>query len=156
VAKTKDAIDACAEAKFPSVIGFIGMKWVKPTDPASGEISRDDAFKNCTAGLKEVIGHAEKKGVTLCIEHLNSRDSSDRMRGHPGSQGDDLEWVVKLFLSFASPRLKVLFDFYHVQIMHGDLIRRIGECKDVIGHIHTAGNPGRGELDEAQEINYAA
>jgi hydroxypyruvate isomerase len=50
----------------------------------------------------------------------------------------------------------VLFDIYHVQIMHGDLIRRIEQCKDVIGHVHTAGNPGRGELDEAQEINYAA
>ena len=156
VEKTKLAIDACAEAGFPTVIGFIGMKWVKPKDPKSGEISLDDAWKNCIVGIKEVIGHAEKKNVNLCIEHLNSRDGSDPMKGHPGYQGDDLDWVTKLLRSVGSPRLKLLFDIYHVQIMHGDLIRRLDECKDVIGHIHTAGNPGRGELDEAQEIHYPA
>ena len=112
--------------------------------------------QNCITGIKEVIGHAEKKGVTLCIEHLNSRDGSDPMKGHPGYQGDDLDWVVKLIRGIGSPRLKVLFDIYHVQIMHGDLIRRIEQCKDVIGHIHTAGVPGRGELDDNQELNYPA
>ena len=156
VEKTKQSLDACAAAGFPSVIGFVGMKWVKPNDPRSGEIPLDEAYKNCLVGIKEVIGHAEKQKVTLCIEHLNSRDGSDPMRGHPGYQGDDLDWVVKLVREVGSPRLKVLFDIYHVQIMHGDLIRRIEECKDVIGHIHTAGNPGRGELDEAQEIHYPA
>jgi hydroxypyruvate isomerase len=103
-----------------------------------------------------VVGHAEKAGITLCLEHLNSRDGSDPMRGHPGYQGDDLDWVVSIIRKVGSPRLKLLFDIYHVQIMHGDVIRRIEENKDVIGHIHTAGNPGRGELDEAQEIQYAA
>jgi hydroxypyruvate isomerase len=156
VAKTKAAIDASAEAKVPSVIGFIGMKWNKPDDDKSGAISTDDAFKNCVEGLKLVVGHAEKAGINLCIEHLNSRDGSDPMRGHPGYQGDDLDWVVSIIKKVGSPRLKLLFDIYHVQIMHGDLLRRIDENKDVIGHIHTAGNPGRGELDETQEIHYPA
>jgi hydroxypyruvate isomerase len=156
VTKTKATIDACAEAKFPSVIGFIGMKWVKPNDPKSGEITRDDAFKNSVEGLKLVAGAAEKAGVTLCVEHLNSRDGSDPMRGHPGYQGDDLDWVMSILKRVGSPRVKLLFDIYHVQIMHGDLIRRLDECKDFLGHIHTAGVPGRGELDESQEIHYPA
>jgi hydroxypyruvate isomerase len=156
VTKTKAAIAATAAAKFPSVIGFIGMKWNKPKDPTSGEISLDDAFKNCVEGIKLVAGDAEKAGVNLCIEHLNSRDGSDPMTGHPGYQGDDLDFVCKVLRAVGSPRVKLLFDIYHVQIMHGDLIRRLGECADVLGHIHTAGNPGRGELDESQEIAYPA
>lgn len=156
VTKTKAAIDATAAAKFPSVIAFVGMKWVKPADAKSGEISKDDAFKNCVEGLKLVAGHAEKAGVTLCLEHLNSRDGSDPMTGHPGYQGDDLDWVMSILKKVGSSHVKLLFDIYHVQIMHGDLIRRIDECKDAIGHVHTAGNPGRGELDELQEINYPA
>lgn len=156
VTKTKSTIDACAEAKFPSVIGFVGMKWVKPTDPKSGEIGRDDAFKNCVDGLKLVAGEAEKAGVTLCVEHLNSRDNSDPMRGHPGYQGDDLDFVMRILKAVGSPRVKLLFDVYHVQIMHGDLIRRLDECKEYLGHVHTAGVPGRGELDDAQEVNYPA
>jgi hydroxypyruvate isomerase len=154
VNKTKAAIDATAQAKFPSVIGFVGMKWKTPTDAKSGEITRDEAFKNCVEGIKLVAGHAEKAGINLCIEHLNSRDGSDPMTGHPGYQGDDLDWVVSILKAVGSPRVKLLFDIYHVQIMHGDLIRRIDECKEFIGHVHTAGNPGRGELDEMQEINY--
>jgi hydroxypyruvate isomerase len=156
VAKTRAAIDACAEAKFPSVIAFIGMKWSKPNDPKSAVIDRDDAFKNCVEGLKLVVGAAEKAGVTLCIEHLNSREGTDPMHGHPGYQGDDLDWVASIIRKVGSPRLKLLFDVYHVQIMHGDLIRRIGELGELIGHVHTAGNPGRGELDENQEIQYPA
>jgi hydroxypyruvate isomerase len=156
ITKTRDAIDASADLGFPNVIGFIGMKWIKPSDPASGEITKDEAFTNCLAGLKDIVGHAEAKGVNLCIEHLNSRDNSDPMKGHPGYQGDDLDWVVSLIRKVGSPRLKLLFDIYHVQVMHGDLMRRIEQNKDVIAHIHTAGNPGRGELDEAQEIHYPA
>ena len=78
------------------------------------------------------------------------------MKGHPGYQGDDVDWVASIIRKVGSPRLKLLFDIYHVQIMHGDLIRRLDENKDIIGHVHTAGNPGRGELDETQEIQYCA
>ncbi|MFO0938541.1 MAG: TIM barrel protein [Gemmataceae bacterium] len=156
VAKTKSIIQSTKEARFPSVISFVGMKWHKPDDPNSGEISQDDAFKNCVEGLKLVAGDAEKAGVNICLEHLNSRDGSDPMTGHPGYQGDNLDWVVSILKAVGSPRVKLLFDIYHVQIMHGDLIRRIEECKDWIGHIHTAGVPGRHELDGTQEIHYPA
>ena len=90
------------------------------------------------------------------MEHLNTRDTSHPMKGHPGYQGDDLDWMAGIIRRVNSPRLKLLFDIYHVQIMHGDVIRRIEQNRDIIGHIHTAGNPGRGELDDRQEIQYPA
>ena len=97
---------------------------------------------------------AEKKNVTVCIEHLNTRDDTHPMKGHPGYQGDDLDYLAGIVRKVGSPRVKLLFDIYHVQIMHGDVIRRLEENKDIIGHIHTAGNPGRAELDEMQEIAF--
>ena len=154
--RTGKMIDDCADAKFPSVIAFIGYKWTNPDDPKSPAISQDDAFANSVKGLKRLARHAEKKGVTVCVEHLNTRDSSDPMKGHPGYQGDDLDFVASILRKVGSPRMKLLFDIYHVQIMHGDIIRRIEANKDLIAHIHTAGVPGRGELDEHQEINYPA
>src|SRR4029079_17276251 len=115
-----------------------------------------DAFANCVKGLKRLAIHAEMKGVTVCLEHLNTRDDSDPMKGHPGYQGDDLDFVAGVLRKIGSPRVKLLFDIYHVQVMHGDLIRRIEQTKDLIGPVHTAGVPGRGELDNTQEINYSA
>ena len=106
--------------------------------------------------MKRIATHAEKKGVTVCLEHLNTRDNTDPMKGHPGYQGDDLDFVAAILRKVGSPRVKLLFDIYHVQVMHGDLIRRIEQTKDLIGHIHTAGVPGRGELSDTQEINYPA
>lgn len=154
--RTGRMIDACADARFPSVITFVGYKWRNPDDPTSGAIPQDEAARNCVAGLKELARHAERKGVTVCLEHLNTRDSSDPMKGHPGYQGDDLDFCADVVRRVGSPRVKLLFDVYHVQLMHGDIIRRIEANKDVIGHVHTAGVPGRGELDENQEINYPA
>lgn len=156
IERTGKVIDQCGDAKYPSVIAFVGYKWVNPDDPKSGTITTDDAFNNCVAGLKKLALHAEKKGVTVCLEHLNTRDSSDPMKGHPGYQGDDLDFVASVLKKVGSPRIKLLFDIYHVQVMHGDLIRRIEQTKDLIGHVHTAGAPGRGELDENQEVNYPA
>jgi hydroxypyruvate isomerase len=152
--RTKAMIDACVAAKFPNVIAFTGMKWRDAEDPNSGAIPNDEAAANCVRGLKQVLSHAEKQKVTLCLEHLNTRDSSHPMKGHPGYHGDDLDWVAGIIRKVDSPRLKLLFDIYHVQIMHGDVIRRIEQTKDIIGHVHTAGNPGRGELDDRQEINF--
>jgi sugar phosphate isomerase/epimerase len=154
IERNTKVIDACADFGCPSVIAFTGYKWVNPEDPKSGEISPDEGAANCVKGLKRLMAHAEKKGVTICIEHLNTRDDSHPMKGHPGYQGDDLDYLAKIVRAVGSPRMKLLFDVYHVQIMHGDVIRRIEQCKDVIGHIHTAGNPGRAELDDTQEINY--
>ena len=78
------------------------------------------------------------------------------MKGHPGYFGDDVEFCVDLIKEIGSPNFKLLFDIYHVSIMNGDVIRRLRAHKDYIGHYHTAGNPGRCELDENQEINYPA
>jgi hydroxypyruvate isomerase len=120
------------------------------------DIPRDVGADNCVKHFKEIVGYAEKKKITLCLEMLNTRDDSHPMKGHPGYQGDHTDYCVGIIRRVGSPNLKLLFDIYHVQIMDGDIIRRIHQLKDVIGHIHTAGNPGRGELDEKQEINYAA
>jgi hydroxypyruvate isomerase len=138
-------INACADAGFPSVITFTGMR--EPTIPD------DVGMKNCVEGYKKVVGLAEKKKVTLCLEMLNSRVDVT-MKGHPGYQGDHTEYCVEIIRKVGSPRLKLLFDIYHVQIMDGDVIARIRQHKDVIGHVHTAGVPGRSELDDTQEINY--
>jgi sugar phosphate isomerase/epimerase len=152
--RMKKMIDACADAGFPSVIGFTGYKWRDAENPKSGEISRDEGADNCVKGLKDLVAHAEKQKVNICLEHLNTRDDSHPMKGHPGYQGDDVDYLAKIIRRVASSRLRLLFDVYHVQIMHGDVIRRLEQNKDIIGHIHTAGNPGRGELDDTQEIQY--
>lgn len=149
---TTRMINNCHDAGFPSVIAFTGYKWNDAEDPSSGEISREEGAANCVAALKKLAVHAEKQGVNICLEHLNTRDGSHPMKGHPGYQGDDIDYVANIVRQVGSPRVKLLFDIYHVQVMNGDVIRRLEECRDVIGHIHTAGNPGRAELDENQEI----
>lgn len=154
IAATTQMIDECAKYGMPSVIAFTGYKWRDAEDPNSGEISLEEGADNCVAGLKKLAVHAEKMGVTICLEHLNTRDGSHPMKGHPGYQGDDIDYVANIVRRVGSPRVKLLFDIYHVQLMNGDVIRRLEENIDVIGHIHTAGNPGRCELDENQEINF--
>jgi len=154
IATTMKTIDECAVVGVPNVIAFTGYKWKNAEDPGSGEISLQEGSDNCVAALKKLAIHAEKKGVTICLEHLNTRDGSHPMKGHPGYQGDDIDYVANIVRRVGSPRVRLLFDIYHVQLMNGDVIRRIEECKDVIGHVHTAGNPGRAELDNNQEINF--
>jgi hydroxypyruvate isomerase len=144
---TRQAIDACADFGCKNVISFTGMREGIPDDVGAD---------NCVQGFKAIVGHAEKKGVTLCLEMLNSRVNSHPMKGHPGYQGDHTDYCVDIIKRVGSPNLKLLFDIYHVQIMDGDIISRIRQHRDVIGHIHTAGNPGRCELDDKQEINYRA
>ena len=156
VACTKQAIDDNAAAGFPNVLAFTGYQWRDAEDPNSGEISLEEGADNCVAGLKEVASYAESKNVTLCLEQLNTRDDSHPMKGHPGYQGDDLDYVASIVRRVGSTSVKLLFDIYHVQVMHGDIIRRLEENKDLLGHVHTAGNPGRCEIDERQEINYPA
>ena len=156
ITRTKKSIDACADAGFPNVIAFTGYQWRDADDAKSGTISREEGMANCVKGLKQIAGYSEKKKVNICLEHLNTRDDTHPMKGHPGYQGDDLDEVAKIIRTVDSPSVRLLFDIYHVQVMHGDVIRRLDEQKDIIGHIHTAGNPGRGELDDDQEINYPA
>ena len=144
--KLLEAIDVAADIGTKNVITFTGMREKGITD--------EQGARNCVEAWKSVIGYAEKKGITLAMEHLNSRDNTHPMKGHPGYFGDDVDFCVKLIERVGSPNMKLLFDIYHVQMMNGDVIRRIRQYKDVIGHYHTAGNPGRGELDDTQEINY--
>ena len=142
----KKGIDLAADIGTKSVITYTGMKY-KDMDP-------DKAAALCVETWKKVIPHAEKKGINLVLEHLNSRDDSHPMKGHPGYFGDDVDFCADLVNKVGSKNFKLLFDVYHVQVMNGDVIRRIKQYKDIIGHYHTAGCPGRGEIDDTQEINY--
>ncbi|MCB1126804.1 MAG: TIM barrel protein [Verrucomicrobiae bacterium] len=151
---TRDAIDAAADFGSPNVICFTGFSAKNPDDPASPHISREDGARNCIRGLKDIVRYAEQKQVTLCLEMLNTRDDTHPMKGHPGYQGNDTEYCIDIIRAVGSPRLKLLFDIYHVQVMNGDVIRRLHRHKDWIGHVHTAGNPGRNEIGAKQEINY--
>jgi len=144
----RERIDLAAENGFKNVITFTGMR---PKGLTDGQMT-----KNCVEGWKKVVGYAEEKGVNLCLEHLNTRDDTHPMKGHPGYFGDDVDHCVDMIRQVGSPHMKLLFDIYHVQIMNGDVIRRIGQYKEYIGHYHTAGVPGRAELNETQEINYPA
>ena len=148
IQKLKQSIDVAVEFEAPNVITFTGMR-VPGMDDSVAE-------QNCLDCWNQVIDYAESKNVTLVLEHLNSRDSSHPMKGHPGYFGDDVERCVELVKRMNSPNFRLLFDIYHVQVMHGDIIRRIQQHHALIGHYHTAGNPGRKELDGTQEINYPA
>ena len=162
----KKSIDQCADAGFPTVITFTGFAaesgpWAgggEPDPQSLGTAERrsidpEEGVRNCVAGFKKVVGYAEQKKINLSLEMLNSR-VAETMKGHPGYQGDHVDYCVRIINQVGSPRLGLLFDVYHVQIMDGDLVRRIGQCKDIINHVHTAGNPGRRELDDQQEIRY--
>ncbi len=144
--KLRKGIDRAVEFGSPNVITFTGMR--------KQGISDEQAAANCVECWKQVMPYAEEKGINICLEHLNSRDDTHPMKGHPGYFGDDVDFCVDLIKRVDSPRMKLLFDIYHVQIMNGDVIRRIRQYHEYIGHYHTAGNPGRGELDATQEINY--
>jgi len=137
-------IDLTSEAGFPSIITFSGFR---------RGISDEEGMKNMVEGFKQIVGHAEKKKVTVCLEMLNSRVNIE-MKGHPDYFCDKIEMAVEVCKRVGSERMKVLFDIYHVQIMEGDIIARIKQFHPYIGHYHTAGVPGRNELDETQEINY--
>lgn len=153
--RTKDRIEACAEAGVPSVIAFTGFEHRDLEDPDAGVIPPDEGADNTVEALKELALLAEQHDVTICLEHLNSRVPNDDVRGHPGYQGDDIDYCADIIRRVGSTHVKLLFDIYHVQIMNGDVITRIREYgTDLIGHIHTAGVPGRAELDEGQEIYY--
>ncbi len=132
-------IDVCAKEGCPNLITFSGNR--KGMPDAEG-------MDNCVEFLNKVKAQAEDKGVTICMELLNSRvDHKDYMC-------DKSAWGVEMCKRVGSPRVKLLFDIYHMQIMEGDLMRSIKTNLQHFGHFHTAGNPGRNELDENQEINY--
>jgi hydroxypyruvate isomerase len=141
LAKIRDNIDAAAEFGFPNVICFSGNR---------KGISDDVGLENTVVALKQIIGYAEKKKVTLCIEYLNSKVN------HKDYMFDHMSWGVEVCRKVGSERMKILYDIYHAQIMEGDIIRTIRDNHEYIGHYHTGGNPGRNEIDETQELYYPA
>ena len=144
VQRLRQSIDSTAREGWPSVITFSGFR---------RGLSDEVGMRNMVEGLKKIAGYAEEKKVTLCVEMLNSKVNVE-MKGHPDYFCDDIERTVDICRQVSSERVKVLFDIYHVQIMHGDVIARIRKHHPFIGHYHTAGNPGRNEIDATQEINY--
>jgi len=141
VAEMRRNIDAAAEAAVPNVICFSGNR--------RGQ-SDEEGIRNCVEGIKQVVGYAEKRKVNICMEYLNSKVD------HKDYQFDHMAYGVAVARQVGSPRFGILYDIYHAQIMEGDIIRTLRECREFILHYHTGGNPGRNEIDDTQELNYGA
>lgn len=139
-AEVRRKIDAAAEGGVGAVIVFAGNRF--------GDGSDERAIEACAAGLGPVVAHAADAGVRLLIELLNSKVD------HPGQQCDRTAFGAEVVRRVGSPTLKLLYDGYHMQLMEGDLSRTIKANLDLIGHVHTAGAPGRRDLDDRQEINW--
>jgi len=134
-------IPIAAKMGVPNVITFSGNRM---------GMSDDEGAKNTVIGLNKVKKIAEDNGVTICLELLNSKvDHHDYMCDHTA-------WGVRVVQEVNSPRVKLLYDIYHMQIMEGDLIRTIQDNIKWLGHFHTGGNPGRHELDNTQEVHWDA
>jgi hydroxypyruvate isomerase len=146
-ARTKAIIDQCPDFGIPNVICFTGY---------SGDIGLQKGAANTVKGIRELAAYAAPRHVTMVLEQLNTRDTSHPMKGHPGYQGDDIDYCAEIVRQVDSPHAKLLFDIYHVAIMNGDVIRRIHQYAKWLGHIHVAGVPGRAELDGNQEIHFPA
>ncbi len=136
------SLDVAARHGIPGVIALSGNR--NPGEPDA------DAIETCARGLKRVAAHAERVGVNVNLELLNSKVD------HPGYFCDRTALGVAICERVNSPRVKLLYDIYHMQIMEGDIIRTIRDNIRWIGHFHTAGNPGRQDLDDSQELNYRA
>jgi hydroxypyruvate isomerase len=138
-ASLRAAIDESAANGVPNVITFSGNRM--------GMDDREGA-DNCVLFLNKIKAHAEDQGVTICMEYLNSKVN------HKDYMFDHIAWGVDVMKRVDSPRVKILFDIYHAQIMDGDIVRNIRDNFQWIGHYHTGGNPGRHDIDETQELNY--
>jgi hydroxypyruvate isomerase len=148
------AIEATGAHGFPNVMTFTGMADTSD-HPNGGVVDPEEGKRNCIDGYKKMAKLAEKHKVAMVLEPLNSRVATEMM-GHPGYQGDHIDYCMEIVRAVSSPGLRILFDAYHVQVMDGDLIRRIEQYHEFIGHVQIAGNPGRGSIGPDQEINYRA
>lgn len=148
------AMEATSKAGFPNVMTFTGLADTSQEKNGS-KVSTEEGMKNCIEGYKKMARIAEKKNVTMVLEPLNSL-VSENMKGHPGYQGDHLEYCMEIIRAVSSPGLRLLFDVYHIQIMDGNIIDNIKKYIEYIGHVQVAGVPGRGEIGDNQEINYKA
>ena len=140
-AELRASIEQAARIGCPTLVCFSGNR-NGLGDTEGAEITAE--------ALARVAPLAEAAGVTLILELLNSKVD------HPDYQADHTAWGVEVCRMVGSPRVKLLYDIYHMQIMEGDIIRTIGAYHPFIGHYHTAGNPGRNDLDETQELYYPA
>jgi len=140
--EVRESLEVAARLGIPGLICFSGNR-----NPGQTE---QDAVAATVEGLRRLAPHAERAGVNLNMELLNSKVD------HPGYQCDRTAWGAAVCERVDSPRVKLLYDVYHMQIMEGDVIRTIRDNICWIGHFHTAGNPGRNDLDDDQELNYAA
>ncbi len=138
-ASLRAAIDEAAKNGVPNVITFSGNR---------NGMSDQEGADNCVAFLTAIKGYAEDKQVTICMEYLNSKVN------HKDYMFDHIAWGVDVMTRVDSPRVKILYDIYHAQIMDGDIVRNIRDHYKWIGHFHTGGNPGRHDIDETQELNY--
>ena len=141
VPSMKERIVQCADAGLPNVICFSGNRH---------GLSDEEGLENCAQGLRQIMPTAEQKRVTVVMELLNSKVD------HKDYQCDHTAWGVELVKRVGSERFKLLYDIYHMQIMEGDIIATIRDHYSYIGHYHTGGCPGRHEIDDSQELNYAA
>ena len=139
VADAERMIPLVAAAGVPNIVVFSGNR---------AGLSDGEGIANCITGLKRVTPTAERHNVTLCLEMLNSKVD------HKDYQADHTAWAVQVVQGVGSPRLKLLYDIYHMQIMDGDVIATIRANAGHIAHFHTGGVPGRAEIDDTQELNY--
>ena len=140
----KAAIDTCAANGVERMITIGGQR---------RGMSYEEAANNAVTYFNRVKSYAEDKGVTIAMEIMNTRYPDNRF-GRPDQVFDHWGWGLDVVKRVNSPRIKALFDIYHVQIADGDVVARIKEGLPYISHFHTAGVPGRNEIDETQELNY--
>jgi hydroxypyruvate isomerase len=139
IAESERLLPLVAAAGIPQMIVFSGNR---------AGLGDGEGLANCAAGLKQIMPLAERLGVTVIMEMLNSKVD------HKDYQADHTAWAVELAKAIGSPRFKLLYDVYHMQIMEGDVVRTLRDNIGFIGHVHTGGVPGRHEIDAAQELNY--
>ena len=135
----RELVDQCAASKVPNIIALSGERKGQPIEKG---------IENCVTFFNKVKAQLEDKNVTVVMEYLNSKVN------HPDYDFDHMKYGVEVCKRVNSPRVKILYDMYHVQIMEGDIIRTMKDNLQYIGHLHTAGNPGRHEMDDTQEMNY--
>jgi hydroxypyruvate isomerase len=139
---TRAGIDMCVEAGCPNLIALPGER---------RGMSREEGADNAVAYFNRVKGYAEQKGITLCMEITNSKVAADQ---RTDQVFDRLAWGIDVCKRSNSPRVKIVYDIYHVQISDGDVTRNLRDNLDYICHIHVAGVPSRQEIDDTQELNY--
>ncbi|MFI5311556.1 MAG: hydroxypyruvate isomerase family protein [Gemmatimonadales bacterium] len=139
VADAERMIPLAAAAGVPNIVCFSGNR---------AGLSDGEGIANCVAGLRRLVPAAERHGVTLCLELLNSKVD------HKDYHADHTAWGVQVVQGVGSPRVKLLYDIYHMQIMEGDVVATIRASSTHVAHYHTGGVPGRHEIDDTQELNY--